>query len=145
MLELPHAMVGAAIAKLVPIPAVALPLALASHFITDYVPHWNPHTDTHGRFSGNSVTIIAIDSLAAVVAGVILAFNSSHFWLILSACLLAVLPDVIEIPHFFLDWKYAPVEKLIKYQKAHQWNVPMVWGLLSQAIVIITCLLIIKT
>lgn len=139
MLELPHAMVGAAIAKLVPVPAVALPLALASHFLTDYVPHWNPHADSSGNFSSGSITIIAIDSLAALAVGLILAFNSSHPWLILFACLLAVLPDVVEIPHFFLNLKLAPIEKLLKWQKAHQWNVPMFWGLLSQTLVILLC------
>src|SRR5438309_1133076 len=103
MLEFPHAMVGAAIATLIPIPAIALPLALASHFATDYIPHWNPHTESQGNFSTGSIAVIAADSLAALGVGIVLALRSNHPYLILLACLLAVLPDVVEIPHFFLN------------------------------------------
>ena len=149
MLELPHAMVGAAIVTLIPNPLISLPLALASHFITDYVPHWNPHLNvekqTLGRFKTESIILIVIDCLLAIILGTYIAVNSGNFWLVIAGCFLAVAPDVVEIPHFFLNLKIAWVEKLLKFQKGHQWNVPIVWGMLSQAIVVALCLYFIRS
>ena len=52
MLETPHVIVGAAIAYKVVNPALALPLALGSHFILDITPHWNPHLSTETKKFG---------------------------------------------------------------------------------------------
>jgi len=43
MLETPHVLAGAVIAAKVQNPFLAIPLAFASHFILEKVPHWNPH------------------------------------------------------------------------------------------------------
>ncbi|HUD21070.1 MAG TPA: hypothetical protein VMQ44_03335 [Candidatus Saccharimonadales bacterium] len=40
MLTTPHATTGAVIAVLIPIPIVAIPLAIASHYVLDTIPHW---------------------------------------------------------------------------------------------------------
>lgn len=149
MLELPHAMVGAAIVTLIPNPLISLPLALASHFITDYVPHWNPHLSiekkTLGHYKTESVVLIIIDCFLALTIGALIAFQSSNFGVVIAGCFLAVLPDVIEIPHFFLNLKIGWIEKLLHFQRNHQWNVPIVWGMLSQILVITICLLFISS
>lgn len=143
MLELPHAMVGATIATLIPNPLISLPLALASHFITDYVPHWNPHLGTekakYGHYKKSSVILIIADCTLALVAGFYIASRSPEPLIILLACFLAVSPDVIEIPHFFFNMKIGWIEKLLAFQKSHQWNVPIVWGMLSQLAVLALC------
>lgn len=151
MLELPHTLVGAAIATAIPDPRISLPLALASHFLTDYVPHWNPHLHTEkttlGHVSKKSLSIVVLDAGLALVAGLYIASrflpDTTRFIVILTACFLAVAPDVVEIPFYFLNMKVSWIEKLIAYQRAHQWNVPMFWGILTQVIVIIACLLVI--
>lgn len=144
MLELPHTLVGAAIATAIPNPLISLPLALASHFITDYVPHWNPHLHTeivkNGRLSTLSKTIVFADAGLALILGSYIAFrvlpNTNHFLTILIACFLAVSPDVAEIPYYFFKWRPAFVTKLVDFQRSHQWNVPPVWGILSQIVII---------
>ena len=140
MLELPHTLVGAAIATAIPNPAISLPLALASHFITDYIPHWNPHLNTElkttGKISTRSKIIILADSGAALMLGTYIAATSGNFVIIMLACFLAVLPDVAEIPYYFLGLKVGWIERLIAWQRTHQWNVKPVWGILFQLLVI---------
>ena len=145
MLEFPHVLVGAAIATAIPDPRISLPLALASHFITDYVPHWNPHLNTElkttGKVSTRSKIIVMADAGLALMVGTYLATRSGHFVVVILACFLAVAPDVAEIPYYFLGLKDIPwIKKLIDYQHAHQWNVPAFWGLVSQIIVCIIAL-----
>lgn len=145
MLELPHALIGAAIATAIPDPRISLPLALLSHFVTDYVPHWNPHLNTElkstGHVSTQSKIIVMLDAGLALMAGTYVAAKSDHFMVVVAACFLAVLPDVAEIPYYFLGLKNITwIKRLIDYQRAHQWNVKPFWGLLSQLIVVAVAL-----
>ena len=147
MLETPHVLIGAAIATAIPNPAIALPLALASHFITDYVPHWNPHINTElkstGKISPRSKMIILADAGTALMLGTYIAATRGNFVIIMLACFLAVLPDVAEIPYYFLGMKIGWVDKLIVWQRNHQWNVRPVWGILSQALIVLLCIFVI--
>ena len=147
MLELPHTLIGAAIATAIPNPAISLPLTLASHFITDYIPHWNPHLNTElirdGRISVKSKVIILIDAGLALTLGTYIATRSHNFIVVMLACFLAVLPDVAEIPYYFLGLKIGWIEKLIAYQRSHQWNVKPIYGIVSQLIVILICLIVV--
>lgn len=141
MLELPHTLVGAAIATVIPNPLISLPLSLLSHFIADYVPHWNPHLNTElktlGKVSTRSKVIVMADAGLALMIGTYIAARSTNFIVVILACFLAVAPDVAEIPYYFLGLKNVSwIRKLINYQRAHQWNVKPLWGILSQLIVI---------
>jgi len=145
MLELPHTLVGAAIATVIPDPRISLPLALLSHFVTDYVPHWNPHLNTElkaaGKISPRSKVIVMADAGLALMLGTYIAATSGNFFVIMAACFLAVAPDVAEIPYYFLGLKNVTwIKKLIDYQSAHQWNVPAFWGILTQVVVCIIAL-----
>lgn len=145
MLELPHTLVGAAIATVIPNPLISLPLSLFSHFITDYVPHWNPHLNTElktlGKVSTRSKVIVMADAGLALMIGTYIATRSNNFIVVMLACFLAVAPDVAEIPYYFLGLKNISwIRKLIDYQRAHQWNVPAFWGILTQVIVCIVAL-----
>ena len=151
MLELPHVLVGAAIATSVSNPVLAFPLALASHFITDYIPHWNPHINTeikkYGSITQKSLLILAADSGGALVLGASIAYlksqSLSQFLFILACCLMSVLPDVLEIPYYFFKQKIKWMEDLITFQRSHQWNVPVLWGMLAQIAVSLASLYLI--
>lgn len=151
MLELPHVLVGAAIATTIPDPRISLPLALVSHFITDYVPHWNPHIHTelkkNGRISSLSKSILFLDSGGALFLGTFIASralpDTNKFIVIMLACFLAVAPDVVEIPYYIFRSDNLWIKKLISFQRAHQWNVPAFWGILAQIIVVSLCLQVI--
>jgi hypothetical protein len=151
MLELPHSIVGATIASIIP-PPFSFPIALASHFATDLVPHWNPHMSVEikktGRISHRTLTIIVMDSTLALIFGLLFAFhflpNINQSLNVIFCCFFAVVPDLVEFPHFFLKKKIPPIEKLLDFQKRHQFNVSIFPGLISQTLVILVCLYVIS-
>jgi hypothetical protein len=146
MLETPHVLAGAAIATKIPDPLLALPLALASHFILDKVPHWNPHLNTEtekfGHPTRRSTIITAIDSLIALASGSYFAYqalpNTTQAIAILAACFLAVLPDVVEAPYFFLNYRKKIIKNWVLWQRSIQANSPPLPGLLTQLFVSLT-------
>jgi hypothetical protein len=152
MLELPHAIVGATIATKVSNPFLSLPLAFLSHFLLDILPHWNPHIFTEmqasGKISKKSVVIIFLDALMALLFGLFLAFR---FWpkidrvtIILLGSFLAVAPDLIEAPYFFLRAKNEFLLKLIKFQNKVQWKTRPLVGIISQIAVLFLCWLALR-
>lgn len=140
MLETPHALVGAAIATKIPNPAISLPLAFASHFVLDMIPHWNPHLNTelkkYGKITTKSKGIIAADVITAGAFGTLMAtqFATSpyHFVTILSGAFFGILPDLVEGPYFFLNWKNELVLKWLSFQKAIQVDTTPIPGILTQ-------------
>lgn len=146
MLETPHAIVAAAIATRIPNPLVSLPLALASHFILEKVPHWNPHlnteTEKYGKPTRQSTIITTIDSTLALIGGSYFALKAmpdiGHSLTILAACFVSVLPDVVEAPYFFLNYRKTIIKRWIKFQKSLQVDYPIIPGLLTQLAVTAT-------
>ena len=149
VLETPHVLVGAAIATKIVNPALAIPLAFASHFVLEKVPHWNPHlnqeTEKYGRPTKKSTQIVFADSSLALVSGLFIAHsvlpNYAHAATIVAACFFSVLPDVIEGPYFFLGVRHELIKKWIKFQKSIQTDVSPIPGLLTQAAISIAALI----
>ena len=152
MLETPHVVIGAAIATAIPNPLISIPLAFASHFILDKVPHWNPHLNTelnkYGKVTKKSTRIVIADVLLALVLGFYIASlalpDTAHTTTILLACLASVLPDLIEIPYFFFNWKSEFIKKWITFQKSIQVDATPLPGLLTQVITILAAFLWIR-
>ena len=152
MLETPHALLGAAIAVKLGNPALSIPLAFASHFILERVPHWNPHlnaeTDKYGKPTKNSTIIVVIDSSLALILGSAIAFSQPNTLMIINVLLssfAAVLPDLIEAPYFFLrvrNNKY--IKRWIKFQKSIQIDAPPFLGLLTQVLTVAATFLWLK-
>jgi hypothetical protein len=148
VLETPHVILGAAIATKVVNPAVAIPLAVASHFILDKVPHWNPHIDVelknHGIIKSKSLKIIIVDSSIALISGVAIASrvlpNHTHAATIIAACFFASLPDIIQAPYYFMQSKNILIKRWTKIQKRLQKDVSVIPGLATQAAVILAAL-----
>lgn len=143
MIEFPHAIVGAAIATKIGNPALALPLALASHFALDLVPHWNPHLNKeikeHGYITKKTKWIIGIDVVASLAAGLYiasLALPDTHkAVIVVLGAFFGVLPDVAEAPFFFWGSKNKFLKNLVSFQSKLQFNIPIIPGLISQALV----------
>ncbi|MGB9693572.1 MAG: hypothetical protein ACPLYF_01875 [Fervidobacterium sp.] len=140
VLETPHVAVGAAIATKIANPLISLPLAFASHFLLEKVPHWNPHLNTEknnlGKVTKASTTIVIIDATSALILGLWIASskarNFQEFAIIIAACFFSVLPDLVEAPYFFLNIKSTLIEKWIKFQKSLQVDTSVVPGLITQ-------------
>ena len=152
MLETPHALLGAAIAVKLGNPALSIPLAFASHFILERVPHWNPHlnaeTDKYGKPTKNSTIIVVIDSSLALILGSAIAFSQPNTLMIINVLLssfAAVLPDLIEAPYFFLKIRNNEyIKRWIRFQKGIQVDAPPFWGLLTQILTVAATFLWLK-
>lgn len=152
MIELPHAVIGATIATKVGSPLLSLPLTLLSHYIFDLIPHWNPHiyreVNHEGRVSERSKKIILIDGLLALVVGTLVALrfypDLARVAVVLAACFLAVLPDLIEAPYFFFF--HSRNKYLVSYIKLHRrfQKKSSFWpGILTQIVILAVCFLLI--
>lgn len=148
MLETPHVVVGAAIATKVANPALSLPLAFASHFVLEKVPHWNPHLNTetkkYGKPTDKSTKIVIADVIVSLALGGYIASralpDTTRFLIILIAAFVAVLPDIIEGPYFFLGLRHKLIERWIAFQKSIQVDTEVIPGLITQVITIIAAL-----
>ncbi len=145
MLETPHVIVGAAIASQVANPWLALPLAFASHFVLERVPHWNPHLTSeikkYGKPTKQTTVIVITDVVVSLVAGFFIASrvlpNVSHAITIILACFFAALPDIIEGPYYFLGIKSKITTRWIAFQKSLQVDASFFPGVATQIITII--------
>ncbi len=150
MLELPHVLIGAAIASKIPNPLISIPLAFLSHFLVDLIPHWNPslYTETkkNGQPSYRSTVIVIIDVILSLTAGFFIASqvmpNLNHAIVIILACFAAVAPDVVEGFYFFLKVRTQFLERLINFQRRYQGRAPIIPGLLIQGATILLALLV---
>ncbi|OGM13733.1 hypothetical protein A3A76_02420 [Candidatus Woesebacteria bacterium RIFCSPLOWO2_01_FULL_39_23] len=148
MLETPHVIVGAVIASKVGNPYLAIPLAFISHFVLEKVPHWNPHLNVEtvkfGKVTSQSFRLVLLDSFIALISGLTIASwslpNATQALTIIGASFFAVLPDLVEAPYFFLNWKNNLIKKWIGFQKSLQVDTTPAWGLLTQTITILTAL-----
>jgi len=149
VLETPHVIVGAAIASKVGNPLLALPLALASHLLLEQVPHWNPHLNTEkkkfGKITKQSTAVVIFDSSLALISGGFIALYNSpsiaRSIVILAACFLSVLPDLVEAPYFFLKMDNPHILRWIKFQKKLQRDAEPFWGIVSQLAIVTLALL----
>jgi hypothetical protein len=97
-----HALSGAIIGLAVSQPAIALPLAFASHFILDSIPHFGI------RFSKNAAKrqlfhkyLLVDAALISLIIGFILFSNAG--WLALACLFLAGCPDFVQAYQYLFN------------------------------------------
>ena len=141
MLNTVHVAAAAAIVRLVPDPAVAIPLALASHIVLDTVPHWNWHPG--GTFSRVAGSVADIGVAAGVSA--LLATHSVHPWVTLAACFSSTVPDLIQGPYYFWGFRPPWLQAFIGWESRRQkWPwCPMWLGVATQAATFVASLVIV--
>lgn len=148
MLETPHVALGIVLAVKTGNPWVAIPLSLASHFLLDKIPHWNPHFYTEtvklGKPKRKSTYFAIADEITAISLTLFMAYS---FWpdvnksfLILLCSLLSVLPDQIKLPYFFMNQRQGFLKKWVDFERSIQVEVKPFWGIITQIIVVFSSL-----
>ena len=132
-----HAVIGTVIAATIPNPAVAIPLALASHVAADLFPHWDPGTNRdkkgHDRFFAEGVLDV-VSSLVITALLILFVFPETDLFY----------AYLIVFASQFLDWASAPyvffkIEKptifrsFYKFQKKFDNRLDKPWGIIGQA------------
>ena len=142
MLETPHVALGVAIAVAIPNPLISIPLAFASHFALDMVPHWNPHINTemkkYGKLTNPSLFIIAVDLALALLLTIFIGKTNPYIYL---ASFMSILPDIAEGPYFLYGWRNKYLDIILRFQRSIQANANIFWGLLTQIIILVACII----
>lgn len=144
MLESPHAAVGAAIATKIPNPVISIPLVLASHFLLDRVPHWNPHSYTETQKYGKITKRTKLFSLGDVAVALAIGFwfanrvlpNWQHALVILGVTFFSVLPDVAKAPYFLLGKRKGLLKRYVDFERSLQVETNFVVGMSVQLLVV---------
>ena len=125
-----HAVVGAAIATLLPRdPILVFAAGVASHFVIDAIPHWDyplrgiivgrSRTGTM-RLNGalfRDIGLVALDACAGLALAILLFAPSTPVWIIAIAAFGAMLPDPLQVLH-----RLYPHEPLRTLQRFHEWT-----------------------
>ena len=109
-----HALTGAIIGIAVPIPIIALPLALASHFICDAIPHYgDERTPLKSKLFAYG---LLVDALLCIALVCVLFSTNQPSWFIASLCaFIATSPDFFWVP------KYLRARKDKKFSDKPNW------------------------
>lgn len=141
MLSIAHAATGAFIATKVGNPYLSIPLILASHFLEDYIPHWDVGQGLTKKIKSHKDAFLQ-ELLTDFPASILLVFYffqygrpfSVYPWL---GWFFALLPDFLEFPYLFLNWRFTPIKQLAAFHKFFHHSIPdKVRGLIPQVLVI---------
>lgn len=145
-----HALASGILAEKINHPLIAYPLILATHFFMDSLPHWD-----FGAYTGKDLQkngqiknltkrfklgLLGALDLSMVALGSYLFFRNKLLTnpKISIGILVGLLPDFLEVPPLFLNWRPFPLNKLEEFhsRRIHH-SAKFVIGLLPQVIILI--------
>lgn len=132
-----HSLAGASLAKLIPNPYLAIPLALFSNFALDFIPHWDTGTGWHHRPKIITFLITGLDVFVGLVLSWWLFSSTVNPRYLLIVIFAATLPDWIEAPYIFLNWDFPPFNWLYRVQSRFHGRDGTIRGVVTQIVVIL--------
>lgn len=109
MLSISHSLTGAFIATKLPHPLLYIPLIFASHYLEDWIPHWDVGTGlSSGKRKRSTAIILELGELVITGGLIYLYFQfgmkepNVHAW---AGASIALVPDFMEAPRNFLKWE----------------------------------------
>lgn len=135
-----HALIGTVIAAKVGNPTLAIPIAIASHFLADALPHWDTGTNKKTK----TKSTFFLESMFDVLLGFVLSWllivwvfpftNLGYAFLII---IMAQLPDWLTAPYLFFNMKFFPFKNIYHFQKKFDTELALPWGFINQAAVVL--------
>lgn len=143
MLTTPHAVAGATIGVLLPNPLLAIPVAVASHFVLDSIPHWQ---ETLAPYVPTNKTYIRIPldiALALILVSLVAHWNYQDHTLIWLCALFANIPDLDSLVVIIPRLKTGLIRKFWDWHCKIQRETSSIRGVYTQVIFTCFCLLIV--
>jgi len=113
MLVVTHALVGGFVATKISNPLVFSPFLVASHFFLDRIPHWDLGTGFRKRKKIVNFLLGGADFLSAMgICWSIFQKNLPFNPLLWTGVFFSIIPDILEFPALFLNWRFFPFDKL---------------------------------
>lgn len=142
MLSIPHSLTGAYIASQIPSPIVYAPLAIGSHYLEDWIPHWDFGTGLSlGKRKKSTAIFLEIIELIIAVVLIYFFFQKGfeqiqwHIWI---GALCGILPDLLDAPRNFLKIKLKILNPFYKIHHFFHHSTPdVIFGLLPQIVVVL--------
>lgn len=129
-----HAVVGTVIAAKIGDPALAIPIAIASHVLLDSIPHWDTRTNGNGRKDTKTLVKTIYDFLIGLILSYLIVFllfprtSLAYTFIIIIA---AQLFDWLTVPYLFLGAN-SPFKYMYKFQKLFDRKLDKPWGIITQ-------------
>lgn len=142
-----HAIIGTVIAAKIGNPALAIPIAVTSHLVADYFPHWDTATNRKTK----SKTRFWLDSILDVLIGIAISLLLLKFVFIGTSIRYAFVIifaasflDILTAPYLFLDWKFPPFSWSYRFSKLFDSKLDKPWGIIGQAAVLTALIVLAK-
>ena len=141
MLSISHALTGALIATKIENPVFSIPLVLASHYVEDWILHWDVGTGlSNGSRKIHTAMFLEVFDLLIAAGLVYFWFQSGHTQLSMAAwygAFFGLLPDFLEAPRNFLHYNPWWLKPFNDFHHGFHHSTPnMILGLLPQIAVI---------
>ena len=133
-----HALIGASIAAKITNPIIGIPLAIASHFAADLIPHWDAGTNHKNK----SLMRLKFEATLDVLLGfalVLLIFRNiavANPLYLFSMVIAAQLPDWLEAPSWMFGFKIPPFSWMDFLGHKLQSRLQLPWGLVTQVVTV---------
>lgn len=111
-----HALTGALIGGVIAQPVLAIPLAFASHFVCDAIPHFGQEP---GKRNWKFKSVLAFDGFALSI-GLVIALATENYFPAFTA-LVAISPDFVWIARYIFKEKWGTINPGPK-NKFSQWH-----------------------
>lgn len=142
-----HAVIGTVIAAKVGNPALAIPLALASHFVADMVPHWdagfNWRKKSENRFLAEAVADVIVGFIASYLL-LIFLFPSTNLLYAFLLIIASQLPDWLMAPYLFFKSKFPLFRYAYTIQGPFNRSADIPWGIINQVAILILLVVLAK-
>lgn len=134
MLLLTHTIAGAVIGEKINNPLFVIIIALASHFLLDWIPHWS--YDVPNKFDPRELIKILPDIIPTCLVYLTFIFSYPGSWKMISlGVTFAILPDFLTLTHYIpgLNKIFKPFNQWHGQLQVHD---EKILGLLTQVVFI---------
>lgn len=136
-----HAIIGTVIAAKIGNPALAIPIAVASHIAADLFPHWDPGTNRDKKSFNKFFSGAVADVLSSfIISFLLLVFIFPKTDLLYAYIIVfsAQFFDWASAPYVFFKVKNPPIfQWFYKLQKHFDNRLDKPWGIIGQVAILV--------
>src|SRR3989338_5506918 len=140
-----HAIIGTVIAVKIGNPALAVPIAIASHIAADAFPHWDEGTNSKEKSKERFIAESAFDVILGFVLSYLIIFVLFPQTNLLYAFLIILISqslDWLTAPYYFFRIK--PFKIFYKFQKMFDNRMDKPWGIINQVVILVLIVVLAK-
>lgn len=140
-----HALIGTIIAAKIGNPALAVPIAIASHIAADAIPHWDTATNRRKKTFKKLFIHSFIDIILGLVLSyflIIIFFPKTNFNYVLLMIFASQFLDWATAPYYF--FKIKAFKWAYSFQKLFDHDLDLPWGLVIQVVLLLLVVILAK-